>query len=181
MPSSKRPSSSKSSMDRKSFMLGMITAFAECIAGEAKKMAFSPPFYREDYKSLCREAEKICQEQGIFVWHEENEDLPEGSRLQWLVLFKFPEVLKEYKKLRKKGFNPALHFEKFLVLLSYGSAWGRNAGKVVPRMREKRPVLDTVARVLLKPGDWPIKSGARPATPPQERRARRPADKRAGR
>ncbi len=137
MPSSKRPSSSKSSMDRKSFMLGMITAFAECIAGEAKKMAFSPPFYREDYKSLCREAEKICQEQGIFVWHEENEDLPEGSRLQWLVLFKFPEVLKEYKKLRRKGFNPALHFEKFLVLLSYGSAWGRNRQGRAPDERKK--------------------------------------------
>ena len=139
----------------------MITAFAECLAGEAKKLAFSPPFYPKDYRSLRSEAERICQEQGIFLWLEKNEDLPPKKRLQWLVLFKFPEVLKEYKKLRKKGFNPALHFEKFMALLSYGSAWGRNAGKVVPRMREKRPVLDTVTRVLLNPGDWPIEAGTR--------------------
>ena len=72
------------------------------------------------------------------------------------MLFKFPELLEEYKKLRQEGFNPALHFESFLGLLSYGTAWGKKADKVVPRMREKRPVLDTVARILLKPGDWPI-------------------------
>jgi hypothetical protein len=177
MPSPKHPSPSRISIERNSFMLGMITAFAECLAGEAKKLAFSPPFYSEDYKSLRDGAERICQEQGIFLWHEKNADLPAKKRLQWLVLFKFPEVLKEYKKLRQEGFNPALHFEKFTALLSYGSAWGKKADKVVPRMREKRPVLDTVARILLKPGDSPIQSGARPATPPQERRARGTAGK----
>jgi len=161
MPLRQPSSPSKNSIDRKSFMLGMITAFAECLAGEAKKMAFSPPFYPEDYKSLREEAERICQEQGIFLWHEKNSDLPAGRRLHWLVLFKFPEVLEEYKKLRKEGFNPALNFQKFTALLSYGSVWGKKADKVVPSMREKRPVLDTVARTLLKPGDWPIKSGAR--------------------
>jgi hypothetical protein len=160
MRSPKQSSLSESSIDRKSFMLGMITAFAECLAGEAKKLAFSPPFYPEDYKSLREEAERICQEQGIFVWHEKNADLPAKKRLQWLVLFKFPEVLEEYEKLRQEGFNPALHFEKFMALLSYGSAWGKKADKVVPRMREKRPVLDTVARILLKPGDWPIETGS---------------------
>ena len=160
MKTPKQSLSSESSIDRKSFMLGMITAFAECLAGEAKKMAFSPPFYPEDYQSLREEAEQICQEQGIFVWHEENEDLPEDRRVHWLVLFKFPEVLETYKTLRQEGFNPALHFEKFMTLLSYGSAWGKKADKVVPRIREKRPVMDTVARILLKPGDWPIKNGA---------------------
>jgi len=181
MEAHKNSVASGHSIDRKSFMLGMITAFAECLAGEAKKLAFSPPFYPADYKSLREEAERICQEQGVFLWHEKNADLPAKKRLHWLVLFKFPEVLKEYKKLRQEGFNPALHFEKFTAMLSYGSVWGKKADKVVPRMREKRPVLDTVARILLKPGDWPIQSGARPATPPQERRARRPADKRGGR
>jgi|WetSurMetagenome_2_1015567.scaffolds.fasta_scaffold26056_5 hypothetical protein len=161
MGSSKRSSLSESSIDRKSFMLGMITAFAECLAGEAKKLAFSPPFYPEDYKSLREEAERICQEQGIFLWLEKNADLPAKKRLHWLVLFKFPEVLDEYKRLRQEGFNPALHFEKFTALLSYGSVWGKKADKVVPAMREKRPVLDTVARILLKPGEWPIQIGAR--------------------
>jgi len=161
MGSSKRSSLSESSIDRKSFMLGMITAFAECLAGEAKKLAFSPPFYPEDYKRLREEAERICQEQGIFLWLERNADLPAKKRLHWLVLFKFPEVLDEYKRLRQEGFNPALHFEKFMALLSYGSVWGKKADKVVPAMREKRPVLDTVARILLKPGEWRIQSGAR--------------------
>jgi len=156
MRSPKRSPTSESSIDRKSFMLGMITAFAECVAGEAKKLAFSPPFYPDDYESLREEAERICQEQGISLWHERNVDFPVERRLHWLVLFKFPEVLDEYKRLRQEGFNPALHFEKFLGLLSYGSAWGKKADKVVPGMREKRPVLDTVARILLKPGDWPI-------------------------
>lgn len=152
---------SKSSIDRKSFMLGMITAFAECLAGEAKKLAFSPPFYPKDYRSLRAEAERICQEQGIFLWLEKNEDLPAKKRLQWLVLFKFPEVLEQYKELRRQGFNPALQFEKFSSLLSYGSAWGKKADKVVPAMREKRPALDTVGRILLQPGDWPIQIGTR--------------------
>jgi len=161
MPSPNHFLSSKSSIERKSFMLGMITAFAECLAGEAKKLAFSPPFYPADYKSLREEAERICQEQGIFLWHEKNADLPAKKRLHWLVLFKFPEVLEDYKKLRHQGFNPALHFEKFTAMLSYGLVWGKKADKVVPRMREKRPVLDTVARILLKPGDWPIQIGGR--------------------
>lgn len=161
MRSPKQSSLSESFIDRKSFMLGMITAFAECLAGEAKKLAFSPPFYPKDYRSLRKEAERICQEQGIFLWYEKNPDLPVKQRLHWLVLFKFPEVLEEYKKLRQEGFNPALHFEKFTALLSYGSVWGKKAEKVVPCMREKRPVLNTVARILLKPGDWPIQIGTR--------------------
>lgn len=161
MRSPKRFFPTGNSIDRKSFMLGMITAFAECLAGEAKKMAFSPPFYPKDYKSLRQAAEQICQEQRIFLWHEKNADLPAKKRLHWLVLYKFPEILEEYKELRKEGFNPALHFEKFAALLSYGSAWGKKADKVVPRIREKRPVLDTVARLLLKPGEWPITNGAR--------------------
>jgi hypothetical protein len=34
-------------IDRKSFILGMVTAFAECVANECKKAALSPPFYPE--------------------------------------------------------------------------------------------------------------------------------------
>jgi hypothetical protein len=161
MKKSEKSATSSDAIDRRSFMLGMITASAECLAGEAKKMALSPPFYPEDYKDLREEAERICQEQGVFLWHEKNADLPAPKRLHWLVLFKFPEVLKEYKKLRRKGSNPAFHFKRFTDLLSYGSVWGEEAEKVVPRIREQRPMLDTVARILLKPGDWPMKSGTR--------------------
>ncbi len=37
------------------FILGMITAFSECVAKEAEKAAFSPPFYPNDYLSILDE------------------------------------------------------------------------------------------------------------------------------
>ena len=30
-------------MDKRSFVLGMITAFSECVAGGCKRLALSPP------------------------------------------------------------------------------------------------------------------------------------------
>jgi hypothetical protein len=92
------------------------------------------------------------------VWYEENLDLPEAKRLNWFVVYKFPEVLEEYQNLRKHGFNPALHFNEFSNLLSYGTVWGKGAENVIPEVREKRVTIDTCATILLKPGDWPIQS-----------------------
>ncbi len=146
------------SIDRKSFILGMVTAFAECVANESKKAALSPPFYPEDYETVSAEVEIIAADQGIFVWYEENPDLPDTNRLTWFVLYKFPEVLDEYQALRKKGFNPALHLAEFYSFLSFGTVWGQGAEKVVPVIREKRPTIDTCATVLLNPGDWPIQN-----------------------
>ena len=146
------------SIDRKSFILGMVTAFAECVTNESKKAALSPPFYPEDYEIVSEEVEIIAADQGIFVWYEENLDLPEKERLNWFVLYKFPEVLDEYKTLREKGFNPALHLTEFYSFLSFGTVWGKGAEKVISEIREKRPTIDTSATVLLKPGDWPIQN-----------------------
>lgn len=148
------------SIDRKSFMLGMITAFAECLAGEAKRLALSPPFYPEDLEGIRHEAETIAGEQGIYLSLEENLDLPEPGMLQWYVMYKFPDAFDEYRRLRSMGYNPALHFAEFASLLSYGMVWGKGAEKVVPRLREKRETKDSMARLLLDPGDWPIKNGA---------------------
>ena len=147
------------SIDRKSYILGMITAFAECVTNESKKVALSPPFYPRDYHHVVLEAERIAQDQGIFLWYEENLDIPESRRLNWFVLYKFPEVLDEYRHLRKQGLNPAWHFDKFSDLLSYGSVWGQGAEKVVSRMRDRKKTEDTFARILLRPGDWPIPMG----------------------
>jgi hypothetical protein len=58
--------------------------------------------------------------------------------------------------LRSRGYNPAWHFAKFSDLLSYGTAWGEGADTVVTRMRQRKKTKETFARVLLKPGDWPI-------------------------
>ena len=37
-------------LDKRSFILGMVTAFSECVAGGCKPLAFSPPLNRTDYE-----------------------------------------------------------------------------------------------------------------------------------
>ncbi len=39
-------------IDRRSYIIGMMTAFAECVTNECKKIALSPPFYPEDYNTV---------------------------------------------------------------------------------------------------------------------------------
>lgn len=147
---------SSKTVDRKSFILGMITAFSECLANECKKAALSPPFYPEDYDTVRAEAETIAKEQGIHLWYDENLDIPEVQRVNWYFMYKFPEVFAEYGTLREKGYNPAWDFEKFFDLLSYGTVWGKYADRVTPQFRERRKIKDTVSRILFMPGDWPI-------------------------
>jgi len=61
---------SSDSIDRKSYILGMITAFAECVSNESKKLALSPPFYPADYDAVIHETTIIAEEQGIFLWYD---------------------------------------------------------------------------------------------------------------
>ena len=143
-------------IDRKSFILGMMTAFAECVTNECKKIALSPPFYPEDYEVVVSQAERIADDQGIRLWYDENLDIPESRRLNWFVMYKFSDMLEEYRKLRGRGYNPAWHFAKFSDLFSYGTAWGEGADAVVTKMRQRKNTKDTFARILLKAGDWPI-------------------------
>ena len=143
-------------IDRKSFILGMMTAFAECVANECKKISLSPPFYPADYDTVVSEAKKIAEDQGILIWYEDNLDIPENRRLNWFVLYKFSDMLAEYRHLRGQGFNPAWHLAKFSDLLSYGMAWGDGSDAVVAGMRQRKITKDTFARILLNPGDWPI-------------------------
>jgi hypothetical protein len=145
-------------IDRTSFILGMITAFAECVANECKKAAFSPPFYPQDYQKLLPETKRIARENCISIWYEKNLDIPEKTRLNWFVLYKFPEVLSEYRHLREQGYNPAWHFDKFTFFLSYGIVWGVGADNVIPKIRKAQKMSATYARVLLKPGAWPIEN-----------------------
>ncbi len=148
-------------IDRKSFMLGMMTAFGECIAGEAKKCAFSPPFYPEDYSILKAEAECIADELNIGIWLEKNEEIREENRVLWWVMYKFQEILDEYHDLRAQGFNPAYEFDEFIDLLSYGYAFGENSEKVSSRIRKKGDTMETVTRILFQAGDWPLPPGSR--------------------
>lgn len=142
---------------RESFILGMITAFAECLAHESKKAAFSPPFYPEDYPSIKDEAERIACEQGISLWYEQNRDMPSSDRVVWLVMFKFPEVLDEYRRIRQEGINPLSNLEPFHALLSYGTVWAKGAEKMIPAMRRNiRHAMPTVSRVLFGEGKRPF-------------------------
>jgi hypothetical protein len=145
-------------IDRKSFILGMITAFAECVANECKRAAFSPPFYPEDYTSLLAETRRIAEDNGVFIWYEKNLDIPRKTRLNWFVIYKFPEVFDEYRALREKAYNPAWHLDKFTNFLSYGVVWGVGDDNVIAQIRETRETRPTYARILLKPGAWPIEN-----------------------
>ena len=142
--------------ERKAFILGMITAFAECVTNECKKLALSPPFYPGDYPMIRGEVEEIAREQAVSLWYEQNEDIPEPHRLNWFVLYKFPEALETYRHLRNKGLNPAVDFEAFFPILSYGMAWQESCLDLAPRFREMRETECTFARFLLRPGDWPL-------------------------
>lgn len=145
-------------IDRRSFILGMMTAFAECLANECKKAALSPPFYPEDYPEIRSEAERIAEEHGVLLWYEENRDIPPAKRVNWFVMYKYQDVLNEYKAIRNRGNNPTWDLKAFSEWLSYGIVWGDGAEKVVPRMREENVMeeMPTVMRILFKPGDWPI-------------------------
>jgi len=148
-------------IDRKSFMLGMMTAFGECIAGEAKKCAFSPPFYPDDYYMLKTEAERIADELKIHLWLERNEEIREENRVMWWVMYKFDEILDAYQALRARGLNPAFEFTEFRELLSYGHAFGENSENVIARIRQAGETMETVNRVLFQPGDWPPPADSR--------------------
>ena len=145
-------------IDRKSFILGMITAFAECVANECKKAAFSPPFYPQDYTTLLPETRRIAEDNSVFMWYEKNLDIPRKTRLNWFVIYKFPEVFHEYRALRDQGYNPAWHLDKFNHFLSYGIVWGVGADSVIPQIKEPRETHATYARILLEPGAWPIEN-----------------------
>ena len=138
----------KSDNERKAFILGMMTAFAECVTNECKKLALSPPFYPEDTPFLREEAQEIAREQAIFLWYEPNEDIPEAHRLNWFVLYKFPEALEAYLELRNRGLNPAFDFEAFFPILSYGMAWRKECVALAPAFRETRETECTFARFL---------------------------------
>ena len=68
-------------LNKESFILGMVTAFCECVAGGCKQLALSPPLTREDYTSIVRMAEEIIEKHGLLHYHEENLDLPEAERV----------------------------------------------------------------------------------------------------
>ena len=62
-------------MDKRSFILGMVTAFSECVAGGCKRLALSPPMTKKDYAMVEGEARELIGKHGLISYHEKNEDL----------------------------------------------------------------------------------------------------------
>lgn len=105
--------------DKRSFILGMVTAFCECVAAGCKRLALSPPLTREDYAQVSGEAMEIIQKHGLIGWHEENPDQPEARRFDWILIAARPETIQAWCELRERGFSPMDSLEPFHGLLSY--------------------------------------------------------------
>ena len=105
--------------DKRSFILGMITAFSECVAGGCKRLALSPPLTHADYEMIAAEANELIEKHGLLHYHEENPELPEAERFDWILIAGKQETLDRYLALRRNGKSPAVSLEPFHSLLSY--------------------------------------------------------------
>ena len=114
--------------DRRSFVLGMITAFCECVAGGCKRLALSPPLKPEVYACLEAEALRIVAGHGLIAFHERNAGLPEAERFEWLLIAARQETIDRYLALRAEGHSPARSLAPFARLLSYDPAEAVSTG-----------------------------------------------------
>ncbi len=115
-------------MDKRSFILGMITAFSECVAGGCKRLALSPPLTGEDFALVADEAREIIRRHGLISYHEQNADLPENERFEWLLIAARQETIDAYLALRREGKSPARSLAPFAQLLSYDPSQGVSTG-----------------------------------------------------
>ena len=106
-------------LDRRSFILGMVTAFSECVAGGCKRLALSPPLSRDDYRTIAAEAEEIIEKHGLLHYHEENLDRPEAVRFDWILIAGKRETIDRYLSLREQEYSPMDSLAPFSELLSY--------------------------------------------------------------
>ncbi len=115
-------------LDKRSFILGMITAFCECVAGRCKRLALSPPLTRRDYEAVARDAGEIIRKHGLLEYHETNADQPEVIRLEWILIAGRQETIDRYLALREKGLSPMASLAPFSELLSYNPAESVHTG-----------------------------------------------------
>ena len=114
--------------DKRSFILGMVTAFCECVAGGCKRLALSPPLTEADYAMVRDDALSIIGDHGLLHYHERNRDLPESRRFEWIVIAARRATLAEYLRLRAAGHSPARSLKPFHGVLSYDPAQGVQTG-----------------------------------------------------
>ncbi len=114
--------------NKRYFILGMITAFSECVAGGCKRLALSPPLSPADYAEVEAEACRLVEKHGLVHLHETNPELAEGERWEWLLIAARRETLDEYRRLRAQGHSPARSLAPFYGLLSYDPEQGVYTG-----------------------------------------------------
>ena len=114
--------------DKRSFVMGMITAFSECVAGGCKRLALSPPLLPGEYEQMGAEAEAIIEKHGLLHYHERNLDMPRDGRWEWILIAARKQTIEAYVELREKGLSPAVSLAPFAELLSYNAAEGVHTG-----------------------------------------------------
>ena len=110
--------------EKRAFILGMMTAFCECVAGGCKRLALSPPLKPAEYAEICEEAGLLFRKHGLLFAHETNPELPEEERFEWFLIAARQETLRQYADLRAEGYSPAASLKPFHRLLSYDPAQG---------------------------------------------------------
>ena len=115
-------------LDKRAFILGMITAFCECVAGGCKRLALSPPLTRADLELVRDEACDIIARHGLLHYLEENADQPEDVRFYWILIAGKEQTIDAYLCLRKKGLSPITSLAPFSDLLSYNEAESVHTG-----------------------------------------------------
>jgi len=115
-------------IDQISFELGVIYPFAEMVAIDVKRMAFSLPFLPEKFDLLVKDAKRIAREHGVKIKLEKRiltTDLfpEEFTRGKWVfIIYKYPEVLLNY--LHLKSIQRYLKFPLTLPLSPAGRGRG---------------------------------------------------------
>ncbi|MBD3205584.1 hypothetical protein GF319_04455 [Candidatus Bathyarchaeota archaeon] len=94
-------------LDKHSFYLGMIYAFAEVVGSGVKRLGLSPPLDEEEYKELIEDTRIIAYEYGVEIYTDKDflETLlfnPEYTRDKTVIhLADSSATLEEYMKLKE--------------------------------------------------------------------------------
>lgn len=114
--------------EKRAFILGMVVAFSECVAGGCKRLALSPPLYGDDFAEVRDEAYGIIEKHGLLHYHEANADAPEDGRWEWICIAARQATFDEYLRLRAAGYSPLKSLKPFSDVLSYNAAESVNTG-----------------------------------------------------
>ena len=115
-------------VEKRCFILGMIVAFSECVAGGCKRLALSPPLEPGEYDEIGAEIDAIIEKHGLIHFRERNAELPEGERWEWVLIAARQRTIDAYLALRRQGHSPARSLEPFFDLLSYNAGEGVRTG-----------------------------------------------------